>query len=135
MFVLFRVFIQWGFNFFRFDMLLRLFLIKIALDGVEDAVDELGCFVSGEPSRDFQGFVDGDSARSGFVEEFVDGESQDVAIDDRHAGYAPMFGARTYALVERFQTRERSRRETGREFTRRFLNVGIAQLSPVGFQN
>ena len=46
-----------------------------------------------------------------------------------------MFCARTYALVEIFEVRERARSEPRREFTRRFLRLGIAQLRPVGVQN
>jgi hypothetical protein len=46
-----------------------------------------------------------------------------------------MFGARAYAFVESLEVRERSGSKPGREFTRRFLRLGVVQLGPVGFQN
>ena len=67
------------------NILLRLLFVEVAFDGVENAVDELGRFVSREAARDLECFVDSDSAWRRLVQKFVDGEAQDIAIDDGHA--------------------------------------------------
>src|SRR6266545_2148621 len=89
-------------RFVRRDILLWLLLIQVALDGVENTVD-------------------GDRARGRFVKEFVDGKAKNIAVDNRHAGNAPVFRARTYALVEGLEMHQSSRGETRREFTRGVL--------------
>src|SRR5215472_6452173 len=73
--------------------LLRLLLVKIALDSVEDTVDELGGFVSRKATGNFQRFIDRYGAGRGFEKEFVDGEPENIAIDDGHARDAPVLGA------------------------------------------
>src|SRR6266508_2309457 len=99
-------------RFVRRDILLWLLLIQVTLDGVENTVDELRSFVSREAASYFQGFVDGDRARGRFVKEFVDGKAKNIAVDNRHAGNAPVFRARTYALVEGLEMHQSSRGET-----------------------
>ena len=37
-------------------------LVQVALDGIEDAIDELRCFVGGKAAGDLKRFVDGDGA-------------------------------------------------------------------------
>ena len=91
------------FGFFRLHNLLRLLLVEISLDGIEYAVDELRGFVSREATRDLERFIDCYGAWCRFVKKLVDGEAQDVAIDDRHARDAPVFGARADAFVEQFE--------------------------------
>jgi hypothetical protein len=66
----------------------------------------LRCFVGGEAAGNFQRFIDGYSARSGFVKKLVYGKSQDITIDHRHACDTPMFRSRTYALIQSFQMRK-----------------------------
>src|SRR6266404_7824531 len=87
----FRLRFSLGLSFGRIDMLLRLLLIQIALDGVEDAVDELGGFVSREAAGNFESFVDGDGARCRLVQKLINGKPQNIAIDDRHTRNAPVF--------------------------------------------
>src|SRR5437868_7758002 len=82
------------------------FDIEIALNRVENAVDELSCFVSRETARDFQSFVDRDRPRRRFLQKFVNREAEQIAIDQRHPRDAPMFGARTDAFVNFFEVRE-----------------------------
>ena len=72
---------------------LRSLLIQITLDGVEDAVDELGRFESREAARYFERFIYRDGARGGFVKKLVNGEPEDVPIDRGHAVDAPMLSA------------------------------------------
>ena len=81
---LFECFVCTGhfFAFFAHTFALRLFLIEIAFDGVQNAVDELGSFEGRKAAGDFERFVDGHGARSGFVKKFVNGEPEDVAIDE-----------------------------------------------------
>src|SRR6266496_6206106 len=105
-------------RFVRRNVLLWLLFIQVTLNGVENTVDELRSFVSREAASYFQGFVDSDRARSRFVKEFVNGEAKNVAVDNRHAWNAPMFRARTNALVQGLEMRKSSRGETRREFTR-----------------
>ena len=66
-------------------VLLRLLLVEVAFNRVEDSVDKLGGFVGGETAGDFQGFVNCDRAWRWFVEKLVNGQAQDIAIDYGHA--------------------------------------------------
>src|SRR5436305_3041562 len=79
---------------FRRDVFLWMLFVEVALDGIEDAVDELCGFVGREATGDFERFVDGDGARRRLMQEFIDGEAQDVAINDSHARDAPVLSAR-----------------------------------------
>src|ERR1700741_107465 len=112
-------------------MFLRLFLVEIALYGVEDAVDELGSFVSGKAAGNFECFIDCDSARRWFVQKFINRETQDIAINDRHSRNAPVFRSRADTLVKRVQMRKRALRKPRREITRGVFRVSFAQLRPV----
>src|SRR5258705_12514564 len=73
-------------NLFRLreDMLLRLLLVKVALDCVQDTVDELSGLVRRKPAGNFQSFVDCYRAGCGFVKELIDSKSENIAVDDRH---------------------------------------------------
>jgi hypothetical protein len=123
--------------FFRFvplfcrDYFLRMLLVQVSLDGVEDAVDELRRLVGGEAPGDFERFVDGDGARRRLVQELVDGQPQDIAIDDGHTRDAPVLCARAYALVQLRKVRERSRSQPRRKLARRRLRILVTQLRPV----
>jgi len=69
--------------------------------GVENAIDELDGFGSGEAASDFERFVDDDRARRlGEAEEFGDSGAQDIAIDGGHAFEAPMFGVAFEELAD-----------------------------------
>ena len=92
----------------RLDIFLRLLLVEVALDGVEDAVYELCCFVSGKTAGNLECLVDCNCARRGFVKKLVHGEAQDIAIDNCHSRDAPVFGARADALVKLLQSGQRS---------------------------
>src|SRR5829696_5227301 len=110
---------------------LRALAVEVALDGVEDAVDELRGLVGREAARDLQRLVDGDRARRLLVEELVDGHAQDVPVHDGHARDAPVLGARADALVDLFEVRERAHGEAGRELARALVHLRLAQLVPV----
>ena len=79
---------------------MRLLFVEVAFYSVENAVNKLCRFVSREPARDFERFVDCDGAWRRLLQKFVDSEAKDVAIDDSHARDTPVFGARADALVE-----------------------------------
>src|SRR5215213_918851 len=66
------------------DVSLRLLFVEVTFYGIENTVDELSSLVSREPARDFECFVNCDGARSRLVQEFVDGEAQDVAVYNGH---------------------------------------------------
>ena len=76
-----------------FTLTLGSLLIQVTLDGVEDAVDELGRFECREAARYFESLVYRDGARGGFVKKLVNGEPEDVPIDGGHAIDAPMLSA------------------------------------------
>src|SRR5262249_49754855 len=89
--------------YFRLDVSLWLLFVEVALDGVEDAVDELCGFVGREAASDFERLVDGYGARRRFVEKLVHCQAQNIAIDDGHARNAPVFRTRANAIVEQFR--------------------------------
>lgn len=57
-----ELFFDFGIVCFRLNVLLWLLLVKIAFNGIEDAVDELSGFVSGETACDLKRFVDRNGA-------------------------------------------------------------------------
>src|ERR1051326_5041916 len=81
---------------------------EIAFDGVENSVDELRRFVRGKAAGNFQGLVDRNGARRGLVQEFVNSQAQDLAIDQRHPRDAPVFSARTNSLIDLLQIGQRT---------------------------
>src|ERR1041385_739378 len=120
-----------GIFYLRLHVLLRLLFVEVSLDGVENAVDELRGFVRREAACDLESFVDRYRARRWLVKKFVDGEAQDIAIDDGHTRDTPVFGARTDAFVEQFEVGKRSRGEPGSELPGCCVEIGLSQLSPV----
>src|SRR5688572_488472 len=127
----FHGFVLVGVFCFRTNVLLRLLLVEVAFDGVENAVDKLRSFVSGKTARNLEGFVDCDGARRRLVKKFVDGEAQDVAIDDGHAGDTPVFGSRTDAIVKEFEIRKSSLGQASGESAGGRVEVGLSQCSPI----
>src|SRR5437660_10790925 len=121
------------FNFFEVHCLgFRRRFIKIALDGVEDSVDELRGLVRGKSAGDFEGLIYRYGARRGLVQELVNSETQDVAIHQRHARDAPVFGARANSFVDLWQIFQRAQRQSGRELVRARFQFAISQFRPEG---
>lgn len=71
-------------------------------DGVEDSINEDGRLVAAPPFSDFEGLVDDDGRGQGFrfFHHLKNGQAEDIAVDRRHPGDAPMAGC---ALDERIQ--------------------------------
>src|SRR5207237_2602610 len=106
--------------------------IQIAFDGVENSVDELCGLVRGKATSDFEGLVYRDGARRGFVQEFIDSETQHVAIHQRHARNAPVLGARPNSLIDLLQIRECAWGTPGGELVRARFEVAVCELRPDG---
>ncbi|MND00347.1 hypothetical protein D3C83_189260 [compost metagenome] len=64
---------------------MRLLLVEVSLYGIKNAVDELSGLVGRKATSDFEGFINRDRAWSWFVKKLVNGEAEDVAINDCHA--------------------------------------------------
>ena len=63
------------------------------MDLVEDAVDELAGFQIAEFLGQFHGFVDGHLGRDIVgVQQLINAQTQDIAVDDRHAFDLPVGG-------------------------------------------
>src|SRR5687768_2877484 len=74
---------------------------QFPVDAVQDSVDEATRLGGPELLGDLDGLVDGDLAGHARLEEqLVDGQPQDVAIDDGHAVQVPVLGALRDALVD-----------------------------------
>src|SRR5687768_14577460 len=73
---------------------------EVELDGVEDAVDELGGFEGGEAAGYLKGFVYDDCVRCVLVEEFINGQAENVAVDHGHPFDPPVLGACADLVVD-----------------------------------
>jgi hypothetical protein len=91
-------------------------VLEIALDGVEYPVDELGGFEGRKSASYLERLVDYNRFRSiEFVQEFVDGQSEHVAVYDGHSLNAPMLGPVLDQRVNFIKVGDRAASQVGRE--------------------
>jgi len=85
---------------------------QVAFYGIEDSVYELSCFERREAPRYFESFVYHYGLGSvGFVEKLVDGEPEDVSVDNCHALDSPILGALFYQRIDLDEVRNRTERK------------------------
>jgi hypothetical protein len=66
------------------------------------------------------------------VEKFIDGQPQQVSIDQGHARNAPVLGARFNALINLFKIRQSTQRQPGGKFLSAGFEVSISEFRPEG---
>jgi hypothetical protein len=110
----------------------RRFLVEVALNRVQDSVYELRGFVGREAASNFQRFINRDCARCRFVQEFVNRESEHIAINEGHAIDAPVLGTGTNAFVDFFKVRKSADGEPRGKLACLRFELTIRQLRPEG---
>ena len=66
------------------------------------------------------------------MKKFVNGEAQNIAVNNGHPRDSPVLCARADEFIERFDVRERSGSQTCSEGPSRIFDVSFAQFCPVG---
>jgi hypothetical protein len=105
--------------------------LKVAFDGVKNAVYELSCFKGREATSYLEGLVYYDCLWGiAFVQELVNRKSKDVTIYDRHTLDTPVFCATLYQIIDFIETRNRAKREVVGEFASHIAHI-VAERLPV----
>src|SRR5262249_42521958 len=105
--------------------------LQVAFYRVKDAVDELSRLEGRETTCDLERFVYHNGLGSiRFVEEFVDGQPQDISVDYGHSLDAPMFGTPLYQIIDLVEVGDRAHREVVGKLASDIAHV-VAERLPV----
>src|SRR5690606_24475842 len=106
-------------------------VFQIELYCVQNAVDELGGFECGKAPRDLESFVDNDRVRRVGIKKLVNGETKNVAVNDRHTFDAPMFGACADLVVNLIKLVECAQNKAVSEFAGSLVTFVVAEFAPI----